>query len=48
MIAPEQEKNMAKQINDMTTVLPSSHVAILSHPKEVAMVIEDAPCGASK
>src|SRR5258707_4955141 len=42
MIAPEQEKSMAKQINATTTVLPSSHVAMLSHPKEVAKVIEDA------
>jgi hypothetical protein len=42
MIAPEQEKSMAKQMNATTTVLPSSHVAMLSHPKEVANVIEDA------
>jgi pimeloyl-ACP methyl ester carboxylesterase len=42
MIAPEQERSMAKQINATTTVLPSSHVAMLSHPKEVARVIEDA------
>src|ERR1700757_356874 len=27
MIAPEQEKSMAKQMNATTTVLPSSHVA---------------------
>lgn len=45
MIAPEQEKSMAKQMNAKTTVLPSSHVAMLSHPKEVAMVIEDAVTG---
>ena len=45
MIAPEQEKSMAKQINATTTVLPSSHVAMLSHPKEVAKVIEDAAAG---
>ena len=42
MIAPEQEKSMAKQMNATTTVLPSSHVAMLSHPREVAKVIEDA------
>jgi hypothetical protein len=41
MIAPEQEKSMAKQIGAITVVLPSSHVAMLSHPKEVANVIED-------
>jgi signal transduction histidine kinase len=45
MIAPEQEKSMAKQISAATTVLPSSHVAMLSHPKEVAKVIEDASAG---
>jgi len=45
MIAPEQEKSMAKQINATTTTLPSSHVVMLSHPKEVAKVIEDAAAG---
>jgi len=39
---PEQEKSMAKQIKAKTTVLPSSHVAMLSHPAEVAKVIEEA------
>jgi pimeloyl-ACP methyl ester carboxylesterase len=48
MIAPEQEKAMARQMNAKTTVLPSSHVPMLSHPKEVANVIEDAVAGASK
>ena len=42
MIDPEQEKHMAKQIKARTTVLPSSHVAMLSHPGEVAKVIEEA------
>ena len=42
MFAPEQQKSMAKQMNATTTVLPSSHVAMLSHPKEVANVIKDA------
>jgi pimeloyl-ACP methyl ester carboxylesterase len=45
MIAPEHEKSMAKQINATTTVLPSSHVAMLSHPRDVAKVIEDAAAG---
>lgn len=45
MIAPEQEKSMAKQINAATTILASSHVVMLSHPKEVANVIEDAAAG---
>lgn len=48
MIAPEQEKSMAKQMNATTTVLPSSHVAMLSHPNEVAKVIEDAVAGVNK
>lgn len=42
MIAPDQEKSMAKQIGATTTVLNSSHVVMLSHPKEVAKIIEDA------
>jgi len=42
MIDPEQEKSMAKQMKATTTVLPSSHVAMLSHPTEVAKVIEEA------
>lgn len=46
MIAPEQQVSMAKQINATTTTLPSSHVVMLSHPKEVAWVIEDAAAGA--
>lgn len=45
MIAPEQERSMAKQMNATTTVLSSSHVAMLSHPNEVAKVIEDAAAG---
>src|SRR6266446_6777185 len=42
MIDPEQERSMAKQIKAKATVLPSSHVAMLSHPTDVAKVIEDA------
>ena len=42
MIDPEQERSMAKLINAKATVLPSSHVAMLSHPAEVAKVIEEA------
>jgi hypothetical protein len=45
MIAPEQEKTMPKQINAATTILPSSHVVMLSHSKEVAKVIEDEAAG---
>ncbi|MFC6644093.1 alpha/beta hydrolase [Granulicella cerasi] len=42
MIAPEHEESMAKQMNATTIVLPSSHVPMLSHPKEVAELIEKA------
>ena len=42
MIAPEQEKSMAKQMNATTITLPSSHVPMLSHPSEVAALIEKA------
>jgi hypothetical protein len=42
MVAPEQEKGMAKQLNAKAIVLSSIHVAMLSHPKEVAKVIEHA------
>ena len=42
MIAPEHEASMAKLLKATTTTLPSSHVVMLSHPQEVAKVIEDA------
>jgi pimeloyl-ACP methyl ester carboxylesterase len=42
MIAPEQEKAMAAQIKAKATVLPASHVVMLSHPAAVARVIEEA------
>ncbi len=48
MIAPDQEKSMANQMKATTTVLASSHVAMLSKPKEVAKVIEDAVGGVPK
>jgi hypothetical protein len=48
MIAPEYEKSIAKQMNATTTVLPSSHAAMLSRPKEVAAVIEEAAVGKGK
>jgi pimeloyl-ACP methyl ester carboxylesterase len=46
MISPEHEASMAKLLKATTTTLPSSHVVMLSHPKEVAKVIEDAAAGA--
>jgi pimeloyl-ACP methyl ester carboxylesterase len=42
VINPQMERDLAKQINAKTTVLASSHVSLLSHPAEVAAVIEDA------
>lgn len=39
MIQPDLERAMAKKINAKTTVLPTSHVAMQSRPKEVAAVI---------
>lgn len=42
MIAPEQEQSMAKTIGAKTTTLPSSHAVMLSHPNEVANVIDEA------
>lgn len=42
VINPQLERDVAKRMNAKTTVLPSSHVSLLSHPKEVAKVIEDA------
>ena len=46
MIAPEQEKAMAAQIKAKTTVLPASHVVMLSHPTAVAKAIEEAAAAA--
>jgi pimeloyl-ACP methyl ester carboxylesterase len=42
MIQPALEQAMAKKINAKTSVLQASHVALLSHPKEVAEVIIEA------
>jgi len=41
-INPELEQRMAKRANAKTTVLKSSHVAMLSKPNEVSAVILDA------
>ena len=42
VINPQMERDLAKKINAKTTVLAASHVSLLSHPAEVAAVIEDA------
>jgi pimeloyl-ACP methyl ester carboxylesterase len=39
MIQPNLERAMAKKINAKTTVLPTSHVPMLSRPSDVATVI---------
>jgi pimeloyl-ACP methyl ester carboxylesterase len=39
MIAPEEQTATAKRLRATLTAIPSSHVAMLSHPQEVAAVI---------
>lgn len=41
-LSPALQRDLAKKLNAKTTVLPSSHYSILSHPQEIAAVIEDA------
>jgi pimeloyl-ACP methyl ester carboxylesterase len=48
MISPDHERSMAKQMKAKTTELASSHVPMLSRPKEVAKVILDAVASAGK
>ena len=47
-INPELEKRMAKRANAKTTILKSSHVAMLSKPNEVLDVILDAAISVRK
>jgi pimeloyl-ACP methyl ester carboxylesterase len=47
-INPELEKRMAKRANAKTTILKTSHVAMLSKPNEVLDVILDAAKSVSK
>ena len=42
MVPPQHERDAAKRMKATTTFLKSSHVPMLSHPKEVAAVIIDA------
>src|SRR2546428_11162448 len=42
MIQPDVERAMAKKINAKVTSLPTSHVPMLSRPKDVAAVIPAA------
>lgn len=45
MISPDFERSMAKAIRATTSELAASHVVMLSHPAEVAEVIEQAAGG---
>jgi pimeloyl-ACP methyl ester carboxylesterase len=47
MIQPDLERAMAKKIGAATTTLPTSHVAMLSRPNDVAAVILRAVAVAS-
>lgn len=42
MVPPDQERFAAKRMHATTRTLASSHVPMLSHPREVAAVIMDA------
>jgi pimeloyl-ACP methyl ester carboxylesterase len=41
-IAPEQEIYTARRMNAKTVTVPSSHVAMLSHPQDVAALVIEA------
>ena len=47
MISPDQERVTAKRMDAKTLTLPTSHVPMLSHPKEVADFIMQAASGQS-
>jgi pimeloyl-ACP methyl ester carboxylesterase len=47
MIAPDLERQFAKTMHAKTITLPSSHVPMLSHPREVARLIIEATKGAA-
>ena len=46
-INPEQERFYAKRMGAKTTEIKSSHVPFISHPEEIAKLIEQA-AGAAK
>jgi len=48
MISPQQEKDSAEKMKATTLTLPSSHVPMLSRPKEVADFIGVAASGSAK
>ena len=45
-IHPDLERLMAKRSNAKTTEIEASHVVMLSHPKEVTSIIEEAATAA--
>jgi pimeloyl-ACP methyl ester carboxylesterase len=45
VVSPELQVASAKRMQAKTTVIHSSHMSLLSHPGEVASVIEDAIAG---
>jgi pimeloyl-ACP methyl ester carboxylesterase len=47
VVSPELQAAEAKRMGARTTVLQSSHMSLLSHPEEVAKVIEDAAAAAA-
>jgi pimeloyl-ACP methyl ester carboxylesterase len=48
MISPQQEKDSAEKMKATTLTLPTSHVPMLSRPKEVADFIIDAASGSER
>jgi pimeloyl-ACP methyl ester carboxylesterase len=48
MIPPDAERSMAKRANAVVTEIASSHVVFMSHPKDVAAVIEAAAVAQGK
>lgn len=42
VVSPQMERDFAARMNAKTTVLESGHLALLSHPADVAAVIDEA------
>jgi pimeloyl-ACP methyl ester carboxylesterase len=41
-VPPDAERQLAKRMGAITTEIPSGHVAMVSHPDEVAQLIKSA------
>jgi pimeloyl-ACP methyl ester carboxylesterase len=48
VVSPQMERDLAAQMKARTTVLRSGHMSLLSHPQEIAAVIEDAVATVTK